>query len=181
MKNNTNLILLIVILILSVYVLFSEKKNENILMNILQTQMNNYQPRNKNVVDETWKNAPLDITPAEAYDTSLVLGNKADLDTFSIYPNSKVSGPMIVQGIVKNGYFFEGNILINILDKNKKVLKVSHANAMGEWMTINPVEFQGNLDFTGLVKGPGFIEIHNDNASGEPKNDKSILIPIVIE
>ena len=183
MQNNSkiNLFLLIVILLLSVYVLYSEKRNENILMNILQTQMNNYQPRNKPVVSEDFKNSPLDIIPATQYDTSLVSGNKDDLGSFSVLANSKVSGKLTVQGVVKNGYFFEGNILINILDKNKKLLKASHASAMGEWMTIAPVKFQGDLDFTGLVKGPAFIEIHNDNPSGDQKNDKIILIPIIIE
>ena len=50
-----------------------------------------------------------------------------------------------------------------------------------DWMTINPVTFEGNIDFTGLPKGPAYFEIHNDNPSDIRENDKSILIPIVIE
>ena len=110
-----------------------------------------------------------------------ILGNKDDLISFSILPNSKVQGVVSYQGAVKGGYFFEANILINILDANKNVLKTSNAIAMTDWMTIEPVEFEGNIDFTDLPKGLAYIEIHNDNPSGLPENDKSVLIPIVID
>lgn len=113
-----------------------------------------------------------------------ILGNKDDLIYFSIQPNAKVFGIQSYRGSVKGGYFFEGNILINILDANKNVLKQSNATATTEWMTVEPVDFEGNLDFTGLPKGLAYIEIHNDNASGLPTNEgtnKSILIPIIID
>jgi hypothetical protein len=84
------------------------------------------------------------------------------------------------RGIIKGAYFFEGNILINILDSNKKVLKKSNAVAKTDWMTSGPVDFEGNIDFSVGYKGSGYLEIHNDNASGLPENDKSILIPIII-
>lgn len=53
--------------------------------------------------------------------------------------------------------------------------------AKTDWMTVEPVEFEGNIDFTGLTKGPAYFEIHNDNPSGLPENDKSIQIPIIIK
>ena len=109
-----------------------------------------------------------------------VLGNKEDLVSFSINPGATVSGVLDITGSVKGGYFFEGNILINILDSDKNILKNSHVNAKTDWMTIEPVEFSTTLDITGLSKGPAYIEIHNDNASGLPENDKNILIPIII-
>lgn len=111
---------------------------------------------------------------------SQVEGNSKDLVSFSIKPTQEVSGMLQVLGSVKGGYFFEANILVNILDVKKNLLKAGHASAAGEWMTSAPVSFAIDLDFTGLPKGPAYIEIHNDNASGLPKNDKSILIPIVI-
>ena len=72
-------------------------------------------------------------------------------------------------------------ILINILDVDKNLLQASNAVAKTDWMTAEPVEFEGNIDFTLLPEGPAYFEIHNDNASGLPENDKSILIPIIIE
>jgi hypothetical protein len=110
-----------------------------------------------------------------------ILGNKADLISCSVSAGQSVSGELKFSGIVKGGYFFEGNIVINILDQNKNVLKTSHANAITEWMTVDPVSFMGSIDLTGLQTGPAYFEIHNDNASGLPENDKSILIPITIQ
>lgn len=110
-----------------------------------------------------------------------VLGNKGDLERFTIFPNSKVHGIISYGGTIKGGYFFEANILVNILDSNKNILKNGHANATTDWMTAGPVDFEGNIDFTGLRKGPAYLEIHNDNPSDIRSNDKSILIPIIIE
>ena len=62
-----------------------------------------------------------------------ILGNKDDLVSFSILPNSKVHGVLSYRGTIKGGYFFEGNILINVLDANKNVLKQSNAMATTDW------------------------------------------------
>ncbi len=110
-----------------------------------------------------------------------ILGNKDDLISFSIWPNTKVHGVVSYRGDIKGGYFFEANILVNILDINKKVLKKSNGIAKTDWMTKDPVRFEGNIDFSGLPKGHAYLEIHNDNASGLSENDKSILIPIIID
>jgi hypothetical protein len=106
---------------------------------------------------------------------------QGDLVSFSIMPNSKVHGIMFYKGTLQGGYFFEGNVLINILDSDKKILKKNNAIAKTDWLTSGPVDFEGNIDFTSLPKGPAYFQIHNDNASGLSQNDKSILIPIVIE
>ncbi len=129
------------------------------------------------VVDDT--SIPTQNTAPNAQNS--VLGNKDELISFSILPNTKVHGILSYRGAIKGGYFFEGNILINILDANKNLLKASNGIATTDWMTAGPVDFEGNIDFTLFPKGPAYFEIHNDNASGLPENDKSILIPIVIE
>lgn len=111
----------------------------------------------------------------------MVTGNKDDLVLFSIAPGSKVSGTMTATGSVKNAYFFEANIGVNILDANKNLLKAGNGTATTDWMTSGPVSFTTSLNFTGLPAGPGFIEIKNDNPSGDPTKDKSIFIPVVIQ
>ncbi len=113
--------------------------------------------------------------------TPPIEGNKDDLVSFSILPGTKVHGVVSYRGVVKNSYFFEANILVGVLDANKKNILQSNAHSTTDWMTSGPVSFEGNLDFSKLTKGPAFIELHNDNASGIPAKDKSILIPIVIE
>jgi hypothetical protein len=113
--------------------------------------------------------------------TAQISGNRSDLISFSVPAGGKVSGVVSFRGVVKGGYFFEANILVNILDQNKNLIKQSNAIAMTDWMTTEPVTFEGSIDFGGLPKGRAYIEIHNDNASGLPENNKNILIPIVIE
>ena len=110
-----------------------------------------------------------------------ILGNKDDLISFSILPNTKVQGVVPYRGMITGGYFFEGNILVNVTDINKNIILKGNAMATTEWMTERPVNFEGNIDFSLLPKGGAYIEIHNDNASGLPENDKSVLIPIIIE
>ncbi len=110
-----------------------------------------------------------------------VSGNKDDLVYFSIAPESKVSGVVSYKGSVKGAYFFEANIRINVLDANKNVLKKGNATATTDWMTVEPVSFEGSIDFTGLPKGPGFIQIQNDNPSDNREFDKFIFIPVIIE
>ncbi len=110
-----------------------------------------------------------------------ILGNKDDLISFSIWPNTEVSGIRSFRGTIQGGYFFEGNILINVLDANKNIIKKSNAVAKTDWMTSGPVDFEGNIDFTGLPNGRAYIEIHNDNPSDIRANDKSVLIPVIIK
>ncbi|MCX6752741.1 MAG: hypothetical protein NTW62_00095 [Candidatus Nomurabacteria bacterium] len=166
MKNDSqiNIVLLVLILVLSVYVLFMENKNSNMLMSILDKQTESYIKPQKVAVTEN---------PVQTVGSDLV--------SLSILPNTKVHGILSYRGVLQGGYFFEGNVLVNILDINKKVLKSSNAVAKSDWMTSGPVNFEGNIDFTGLAKGAAYFEIHNDNPSGDPKNDKSVLIPITIE
>jgi hypothetical protein len=110
-----------------------------------------------------------------------ILGNKDDLISFSIAPYTKVHGILSYRGVIKGGYFFEGNILVGVADMNKKIILQSNAVAKSDWMTSEGVNFEGYLDFGTLPKGSAYFQIHNDNASGLPENDKFILIPIVIE
>lgn len=108
-------------------------------------------------------------------------GNAKDLVILSLAPYSQVSGTINLSGEVKGGYFFEGNILVNVLDINKNIIKKSHGTALTNWMTEGPVSFSASVDFTGLPQGQAYVEIHNDNASGLSENDKSILVPIIIK
>lgn len=111
-----------------------------------------------------------------------ILGNKNDLIDFSISPLDEVEGVILATGSVSGGYFFEGNILINILDKNKNILREGYGNAKTDWMTSGPVGFDTFLDFSNLPKGLAFIEIQNDDPSeGEGGPAKKILIPVIIK
>lgn len=127
---------------------------------------------------ENTEEVPSDVLVVE----NEILGKKEDLVSFSILPGTKMpKGILSYRGEIKGAWFFEGNILINILDANKNVLKASNGIAKTDWQTVDAVEFEGNIDFTGLPAGPAYFEIHNDNASGEPQFDKFIQIPIILQ
>jgi hypothetical protein len=168
MQNNffgskLNSVLLLVLIVLVSGAIYIMLQNKEVYLNVFQKKLN------------------ADDTKGFTNFTDGMLGNKDDIISFSIFPYSRVHGIVSYRGRIKGGYFFEANILINILDANKKVLKSSNTMATTDWMTAGPVNFEGSIDFTNLKKGPAYFEIHNDNASGLPENDKSVLIPIIIE
>jgi len=168
MENNffsskLNSILLLILIVLVIGAIYIMLQNKEVYVGVFGEQTDTEQTQ----------------TPVFTKDG--MLGNKDDLISFSIWPYTKVHGILSYKGTIKGGYFFEGNILINILNTDKKVLKSSNAMAKSDWMTSEPIDFEGNIDFTGLPKGPAYFEIHNDNASALPENDKFILIPIIIE
>lgn len=190
-KLNTVLLLfLIILMIIALKIMFKDKSKYFPELAEEQTE------QISNETNDNWKNYPLNATIGyhicegerandciSASQLQKVEGRRDDIVAFSIVPGQKVSGLMTVQGIVQGGYFFEANIVINILDANKKKTSYGpgHANATSDWMTAGPVTFSVDFDFSVMPKGKYYIELHNDNASGLPENDKSILIPIVIE
>ena len=108
-------------------------------------------------------------------------GNTADLVTFSIKPGDTVSGKMSAEGTISGSYFFEGNIVVDILDSDKNIVKVGSGTATTDWTTDGPVTFTTTLDFTWVDGDTAYIRIKNDNESGDPARDKFIDIPVVLE
>lgn len=164
--SKLNSVLLLILIILMIVALVIMSKNKEIYLNGFK------QINQKTEIEENQNNSQIN---------NKILGNKDDLVSFSINPGQKVSGEMTITGSIKGGYFFEANVLVNILDANKNVLKNSYGTATTDWMTAGPVSFTALVDFTGFNQGPAFIEIQNDDPSdGEGGPAKKILIPIII-
>ncbi len=164
MQKSTNTILLVLILIALGLCAWFLAKNVNGPKYSLDQQINGINT-----------NPPASVNPT-------VIGPDAkDLVSFSIKPGDTVSGKMKATGVVSGGYFFEGSMPVSILSANKSLLRAGNAMAIGNWMTAGEVSFSTDLDFSGLSVGPGYIEIKNDNPSGDMANQKQILIPIVIQ
>jgi hypothetical protein len=126
-------------------------------------------------------NKPKTENPPEVITQNEILGNKEDLVSSSISAGDTIGGFVNLSATVKNGYFFEGNILINLLDSKGDILKQGHGNATSDWMTSEPVSFEALIDATGL-SGDGYIEIKQDDPSdGEGGPAKKILIPVTFE
>jgi hypothetical protein len=128
-----------------------------------------------------YKNKKVEVPVMIGENNTEILGNKEDLVSFSVKPGDTVSGVLNLSGAVKGGYFFEGEVGINLLDKNKNVLKRGNGLATTNWMTIEPVYFKATIDTVGL-NGNGYIEIEeNDPSDGEGGPAKKILVPVVFE
>lgn len=112
--------------------------------------------------------------------TIKAIGDVNNLVSFSVKPGDSVSGIVEATGTVQGGYFFEGNIVMKITDTTKKVLWTGHGTATTDWMSAGPVSFTTTLDFTGLPPIAAYIDIQNDNPSGDPANQKDIYIPVII-
>lgn len=110
-----------------------------------------------------------------------ILGDKEDLVYFSVEPGDAVSGILNLSGAIKGGYFFEGNVLINLLDEEQNVLKKGYGTATTDWMTLEPVSFTSTINSSG-INGDGYILILEDDPSdGEGGPVKSILVPVVFQ
>ena len=164
--SKLNSVLLLILIILVSGAIYIMLQNKETYLNVFQKQIP------IETIDKTQQPMPT---------KEGILGNKDDLISFSILPYTKVHGILSYRGVIKGGYFFEANILIGIANMSKKIILQSNAMATTEWTTAGPVSFEGNINFGELPKGPAYIQIHNDNASGLPQNDKFILIPITIE
>lgn len=123
---------------------------------------------------------PKETSPVQNIPAPVVTGNAGDLVSLSVTPGQNLTGPIILTGAVKNGYFFEANIVVKVMDAGMNTLLTTNGTATTDWMTAAPVSFTSNVNFTGLPSGPGFLVIENDNPSGDPAYLKQIFIPIVI-
>ncbi len=112
-----------------------------------------------------------------------ILGPSEDLVAFSVLPGATLPKSVLnFDGVIKGAWFFEANILINILNTDEVLLKAGNATATSDWMTVEPVAFSGTIDLSGLPTGPAYLEIRNDNPAGPDEGiNKNILLPIIIE
>jgi hypothetical protein len=163
-RGNIKIVLAIIIVLIAVFVIFAHKEAEDTLP----------KPTPSEHVQQ----------PAGGKESAaIVIAGKASVDDLvdlSIIPGQSVSGAVTITGTLQGGYFFEGNVLVNIVDKSKTVLKAGHGTATGDWMTSGPVAFSATVDVTGLPHGFAYIALQNDNPSDDRALDKIIYIPIVI-
>jgi hypothetical protein len=89
-----------------------------------------------------------------------------------------VTSPLTVSGKAKGNWFFEANIPVTLKDSNGKTLVQKGAQAQGDWMTTDYVNFTIVLEFEQPTTEEGYLLIEKDNPSGLPENDSSFAIPV---
>jgi hypothetical protein len=85
---------------------------------------------------------------------------------------------LTVTGKAKGNWYFEANLPVTLKDSNGKVLAQVGAQAQGEWMTEDYVNFTAVLNFPTPTTEFGVLLIEKDNPSGLPENDASYAIPV---
>jgi hypothetical protein len=93
---------------------------------------------------------------------------------------SVIASPLTVTGRARGPWYFEGSFPVELIDDATSLpLAVGMAQAQGEWMTENWVPFSVVLTFAAQPSGnTGKLILRNDNPSGLPENEMSVVIPV---
>ncbi len=98
--------------------------------------------------------------------------------------NASVESPLSVTGKAKGSWFFEGEFPVVLTDWDGKIITQSQAQAQGDWMTEDFVDFQVSLTFDAPdteVSDRGTLILQKANPSGLPENDNALEIPVKFE
>ncbi len=119
-----------------------------------------------------WKANPAGyVSPTPLSDDKVVLAQPL--------PGATVASPLKVSGKARGPWFFEASFPIILKNQNGVVIAQGIAQAQGEWMTTDFVDFETTLTFTKPPAGQtGTLILQRDNPSGLPENDDSRQITV---
>ncbi len=92
--------------------------------------------------------------------------------------NTLIENPVTISGSVSGTWFFEGQIISKIVDRDGRILGQGPLVATDDWMTVESVGFSGIIPFTPPHSKSGFVIIEADNPSGST-NPPSFKIPVM--
>ena len=93
-------------------------------------------------------------------------------------PHTTIYSPLKVSGEA-SGWYFEGTFPVRLEDNNGNFISESYVTAQEDWMTNDPVAFEGEIDFLipeGVTEGRLVFE--KSNPSDLPQNSDSISVPV---
>lgn len=122
--------------------------------------------------------APSD--PASIPATAVTASPVAPISLGNLAQNQPISLPYQVTGTAPGNWFFEASFPVKLLDANSNLVLQTHAQAIGNWMTAGSVAFAISLPANPYI-GNATLVFSKDNPSGEPQNDASVSMPIVIQ
>jgi hypothetical protein len=94
-------------------------------------------------------------------------------------PQGSVHSPLVVRGMARGPWFFEGSFPIRVRNADGTTIAEGAAQAVGDWMTTEYVPFTAMLPFSNQQKGSkGTILFMKDNPSGLPEHDDSFEVPV---
>ncbi len=105
-------------------------------------------------------------------------GQAPEVVITSPQPHQAISTPLTVTGKAKGHWFFEANAVLRLLDAQQREIASGTVQALGDWMTDDFVDFEGQIRFLSPASGTGILVLQNDNPSGLPDNQKEFRVPV---
>jgi len=97
-------------------------------------------------------------------------------------PNQEIESPLIIEGEARGFWFFEGDFPVVLTDWDGLIIAEAIAQAEGEWMTEDFVQFEARLEFEKPeYSNKGTLILQKDNPSGLPENDDALEIPVIFK
>ena len=93
-------------------------------------------------------------------------------------PNTVITSPLMVAGTARGTWFFEASFPVKIFDSTGYELGVVPAQAKGDWMTTDFVNFSAVLSFNTPTTATGTLVFEKDNPSGLPQNAQKFEMPV---
>ena len=107
---------------------------------------------------------------------------KADLIRLSNpRPNQIIESPLFIKGEARGLWFFEASFPIKLFDENNFLLGITIAQALGNWMTEDFVQFSATLPLAVSSTKKGVLILEKDNPSGLPENADELRVPVVFK
>jgi hypothetical protein len=102
----------------------------------------------------------------------------------NLKPEQSIQSPLTIEGEAKGTWFFEGEFPIVLTDWDGRIIAQTNAQAQGEWMTEDFVEFEATLDFTKPdteISNRGNLILQKSNPSGLPEKDNAFELTVYFE
>ena len=111
-----------------------------------------------------------------------IVATTSDMTITSPKDGETVTSPFTVTGSAAANWYFEGSFPVKLFDSSGQVIVQAPAQAQGNWMSTGTVPFSVTLTYP----KPAFpehaiLELHNDNASGDPAHDKAHFVTLVLQ
>ena len=97
-------------------------------------------------------------------------------------PDQEIESPLAIEGEARGYWFFEGDFPIVLTDWDGLIIAQGIAQAKGEWMTEDFVQFGAQLEFEKPQQNnKGTLILRKDNPSGLPENDDALEVPVIFK
>lgn len=94
-------------------------------------------------------------------------------------PSDKIKSPLVVKGRARGNWFFEGSFPVILANWDGLIIAEGIAQAEGDWMTEDFVDFSATLNFTGpQLYDRASLILKKDNPSGLSENDDAFEVSL---